>query len=220
MVLTDTLIPEGPVCTVTMSDYSTPMSTAFEFPRSAIEGTQDAIQSSVEAQKQFNATMVDGFGPARDASERSNDLVRTGIDSYFDAVQSVLPAGSGLDEAHEMVHEQLDMIEESQHEVIDQFETSLHEGVDSSEEMLDEFLTALEEQVSSLLEAHEDFEGQTLEALEDLEETIEEMQAEVESRGEEMQEQLEAQAEAIQEQLEDVTENVQEAATETAELSA
>ena len=209
MVFSDTLMYSEDVVTVTMSEYSTPMSVAFDFQRSAVESTHEAIESSVEAQKQVNDAMVDGFGPARDASERSTDLVRSGIDSYFDAVDSVMPAGSGVDEVHEMMHDQLDMLEESQHEAIDQLENSLNEGTESAEEMLDEFLAALDEQIASLLEA-----------LEELEETVEEMQAEVEARGEEMQEQLESQAEAIQEQLEDVTENVQEAATETADLSA
>jgi DNA repair exonuclease SbcCD ATPase subunit len=220
MVFSDTLMYSEDVVTVTMSEYSTPMSVAFDFQRSAVESTHEAIESGVEAQKQLNDAMVDGFGPARDASERSTDLVRSGIDSYFDAVDSVMPAGSGVDEVHEMMHDQLDMLEESQHEAIDQLENSLNEGTESAEEMLDEFLAALGDQIESLLEAHEDFEGQTLDALEELEETVEEMQSEVEARGEEMQEQLESQAEAIQEQLEDVTENVQEAATETADLSA
>lgn len=202
-----------------MSEYSSPVSAAFELQRSALESTHEAIGNSVQAQKQLNDAMIDGFTPARNASQRSADLVRTGFDTYFDTVESVAPAGSGLNDVREMVNEQLDLLEESQLDVIDQFETGLHENADSTEELLDEFLEALDEQVSTLLNAHEDLEGQTIKALERLEDGLDELLSEIEARGEEMQEQFEAQADAIQEQLEDVTENVQEA-TETADLTA
>lgn len=220
MVFTDTLITSAVVCSVTMSEYSTPVSVAFEFQRSTIQSAHEVVENGIEAQKQFNAAMVDGFGPARDASERNTDLVRTGVDTYFDAIEAVVPAGSGVDEVREITHEQLNLFEESQLDAIDQLEGGFDESTQTTDEMLDEFLSALNEQVTTLLNAHEDLEGQTIEMLERLEDGIEDLQAEFEARGEEMQEQLEAQAEAIQEQLEDVTENVQEAASETTELSA
>lgn len=210
MVLSDTLMCEAVVGVVTMSEYSSPISVAFELQRSAIQGTHEAIENGVQVQKNLNETFVDGFGPARDASERSTDLVRTGVDAYFDAVESTVPAGSGFGEAREMMHEGLDTIEKSQLDAIDGFEANLHESADSSAELLEEFLVALDDQVSTLLDAHEDLEGQTVEALERLEDGIEQLQTEVEARGEEMQEQLEAQANAVQEQLEEVTESVQE----------
>lgn len=220
MAFTDIFIRGEAICWDTMSEYSSPVSIAFELQRNTIESTQEAIENSVRVQKQFNDAVVDGFDPVRGASERSTELARTGVDTYFNAIESVLPAGSGVGELREMTHEQLDLFEESQLDTIEQFESGLHESTDSTAEMLDEFLDALDEQVTSLLETHEDLEDQTVETLERLEEGIEELQSEFEARSEEMQEQLEAQAEAIQEQLEDVTENVQEAASETTELSA
>lgn len=203
-----------------MSEYSSPISIAFELQRSTIEGAQEAIENSVRVQKQFNDTVVDGFGPTREASERSTNLVRTGFDTYFDAMESLMPAGAGIDEVREMTHEQLDLLEEGQLDAIEQFETGVTESADSTAAMLDDFLTALDEQVTTLLESHEDLEAQTIESLERLVESVEDLQSEFEARNEEMQQQLETQAKAIQKQLEDVTENVQEAASETTELSA
>ena len=220
MVFTGTFITSRIVVLSTMSNYSSPISVAFEFQRSALEGTHDAIENSVTAQKQFNNAVFGGFDPARNVSEQSTDLVRTGVDTYFEAIESVVPAGSGFEELHGMMHEQLDMLEESQLDAIDQLETGLHESADSTEQFLDEFLAALDEQVATLLETHDDLEAQTVHALEDLETGIEELQTEFESQGEEIQAQLESQAEAIQEQLEEVTENIQQAASEPAELSA
>lgn len=220
MVFTVIFIMLEAICPVTMSEYSTPVSVAFEFQRSTIQSAHEVVENGIEAQKQFSAAMVDGFGPARDASERNADIVRTGVDTYFDAIEAVVPAGSGVEEVREITHEQLDLFEESQLDAIDQLESGFDESAETTGEMLDEFLSALDEQVTTLLNAHEDLEGQTIEMLERLEDSLEDLQAEFEARGEEMQEQLEAQAEAIQEQLEDVTENVQEAASETTELSA
>jgi DNA anti-recombination protein RmuC len=189
---------------------------AFEFQRNAIEGAHEAVQNSVQMQQNVGTTVVDSFTPARDVSKRSTDLARTGVEAYFDAVESVAPAGSGLTEVRQTIHEAIDTVEESQLEAIDQFETAFESGTESSEEFLEEFLAALDEQVTTLLENHEDLEAQTVEALEGIEEGIEELRAEFEARGEELQEQLESQAEAVQEQLEDVTEGAQNAADTSA----
>jgi DNA repair exonuclease SbcCD ATPase subunit len=194
-----------------MSDTTSPLSVAFEFQRSAVESTHEAIENGVEIQRQFNEAVLEGFGPARDASEQSTDLIRTGVDSYFEAIESVVPASSGIDELHGRLHEQLDTLEESQLEAIEQFETTLHERADSTDELFEEFLATLDEQVTSLLESHDDLEDQTVTALEDLENSIDELQAELDTQGEEIQQQFETQLEAVQQQFEDVTENVQTA---------
>lgn len=202
-----------------MSEFSSPMSAVFEFQRSAIQGTHEAIENGVQAQKSLNETFVDGFGPARATSERSTDLARMGIDAYFDAVESAVPAGSGFGEVREMMHESIDTLEKSQLDALDEFEVNLQESAESTAELLDEFLAALDEQVATLLDAHEDLEDQTVEALERLEDSIEELQMELEAQGDEMQKQLEAQANAVREQLEEVTESVQETA-DSADLAA
>jgi predicted ribosome quality control (RQC) complex YloA/Tae2 family protein len=203
-----------------MSNYSSPVSVAFEFQKRALEGTHDAIENSVAVQTQFADAMFGGFDPVRNASEQSTDLVRTGLDTYFEAIEAVVPAESGFEELHGMMHEQLDTLEESQLDAVDQFEANLEESTESTEQFLDEFLDALDEQITMLLETHDDLEAQTVDALDDLEAGIEDLQTEFESQGEEIQAQLESQAEAIQEQLEAVTDDIQEAASETAELSA
>ncbi len=199
-----------------MSEYTSPVTMAFELQRNAIETTHDTVENSIRMQKNLNETFIDSFDPARDVSKRGSDLVRTGVETYFDAVESVAPVGSGLADVRAMMHDGLDIVEESQLDMIDQLEANLQEGTESSERFFDEFLSTLDEQVTVLLENHEDLEAQTVEALEGLEEGIEELQEQMQARGEELQEQLEAQTEAVQEQLEDVTESMQE----TAETSA
>ncbi len=191
-----------------MSEYMPPVTMAFEFQRNAIESTHEAVENGIQMQKNANETFLGNFDPARDVSERGTDLVRTSVDTYFDAVESAIPAGSGLSEVRTMLHDGLDTIEESQLDVIDQLEANVTESAESGGAFLDEFLAALDEQVATLLENHEQLEEQTIAALEQLEAAIEELQHEFEARGEELQKQLESQAEAVQEQLEDVTESV------------
>ena len=208
----------------TMSQNDSPVRMVFDLQRSTIEGTQDLIQNGVDIQRDLNARFVEGIDPARDATDRSTDLVRTGFETYFDAIEAVVPGDQDvLADVRETVDEQLDTLEESQHEALDQLEENLRDGADSVDEFLGDFLEQLESQVESVLEAHEDLEAQTVEALEDLEGQIQDLQDELEARGDEFQERLEEQFDGIQEQLEegadsfqrrveDVTERVQDAA--------
>lgn len=219
MVFNDNVMCDTVVYLGNMSEYSSPVSVAFEFQRNAIRGTCDIMENSVRAQQNLNEAVSDGFGPARNTTERGTDMFRTGLDAYFDAVESAVPAGSGFGELREMMHESLGTFEKSQLDAIEGFETNFDEGTDSAGEMLEEFLSALDDQVTTMLDAHENLEAQTVEALERLEDGIEELLTEVESRGEEMQNQFESQAEAVQEQLEEVTESMQETA-ESSDLSA
>jgi Mg2+ and Co2+ transporter CorA len=206
----DTLILPELVGLDTMSETTSPLSVAFEFQRSAVENTHEAIESGIEAQRQFNEAALD-VTPAREVSEQSTDLVRTGVDSYFQAIESISPESSATETLRARFHEQLDALEESQLDAIEQFETTLGERADATDELLEEFLATLDEQVASFLETHDDLEEQTVAALEDLEQSVDELQTELDAQGEELQEQFEAQLEAVQQQLEDVSENVQTA---------
>lgn len=219
MVFTDTIMYFGVFDTDTMSEYTSPVTMAFEFQRNAIEGTHEAVENGIQMQKNLNDAFVGNFDPARDVSGRGTDLVRTSIDTYLDALESAVPAGSGLSEIRTMMHDGVDTLEESQLEVIDQFEANVKESAESGEAFLDEFLAALDEQIETLLTNHEQLEEQTVAALEQLEEAVEELQDEFEARGEELQKQLESQAEAVQEQLEDVTESMHDA-TDVTDASA
>lgn len=193
-----------------MSQNDTTVGIVFDLQRSAIEGTHEVVQNSVQFQQEFNARLIEGFGPARDVSQVNNDLVRTGFAAYFDAVEAALPGEREVfADVRSTVDEQLDTLEESQAEALDQLEANLREGVDSVDEFLDDFLGQVDEQIESVLDAHEDLEDQTVDALEDLEAQVEELQAEFEDRGEEFQEQFEEQLESLQEQIEESADSIQ-----------
>ena len=63
-----------------MSETDSPVSAVFDAQRNAVEGTHDVVARSVEMQQNLNDWMLDAVDPARDVTERSNDLVRTGFE--------------------------------------------------------------------------------------------------------------------------------------------
>ena len=75
-----------------MSETDSPVSAVFDAQRSAVERTHDVVARSVEMQQNLNDQMLEVVDPARDATERSNDLVRTGFEAYFDAIEAATPA--------------------------------------------------------------------------------------------------------------------------------
>ena len=151
--------------------------------RDALEGTHEVIERSVEFQQDVNARMLDAVEPARDVSERGTDLVRTGVETYFDAIEAAVPGDQEVvADIRETIDEQLETLEETQTDALDELEADLEDGADSVDELLEEFLETLDEQLDSLLEAHEDLEEQTAEAVGDLEAAVEDLQDDSKSR--------------------------------------
>ena len=74
-----------------MSENDSPVSAVFELQRNAIEQTHDVVERSVEFQEDVNARVIDSVEPAREVQARSNDLVRTGVEAYFDAIEAAVP---------------------------------------------------------------------------------------------------------------------------------
>ena len=175
-----------------MSQNDSPIGPVFEFQRSALESTHRVFERSVEFQQAVNGALLDGFDSASGVSERGDDLVRRGVDAYFDALETAVPGDSSVvEDLRENVEEQLDALEESRADVLERVEENLQESTDSVDEALDDLLESLDDQVQSLLETSEDLEDQTVEALENLEAGIEDLQAQIEEQTEELQRQVE-----------------------------
>jgi DNA repair exonuclease SbcCD ATPase subunit len=185
-----------------MSQNDSPISPAFEFQRTALEQTHRVLERSVEFQQDLNGALLESFDSAVDVSGRGDDLIRRGVDAYFDALETAVPGDSAvLEDLRGNVDEQLDALEESRADALERIEENLQEGSESVDEFLDTFIERLDEQVQSLLETSEDLEAETVEALENLEEQIDELQS-----------QIEEQTEALQQQVDDATDRVGDSA--------
>lgn len=185
------------------STFTTPVSTAFEMQRSAIEQSQQAIESSVEFQKRLNAAALDGFEVTEEAQRGTVEMTENAVHSYLDVLEATVPgAGSVTGQVRENVDEGFDSLYEAHEEAFDVTEDEFAKGVAAYDELAVDYLVALNDQIETLLEAHEDVEGQTVETFQQAEGQFEEMQAQFEAQGEEMQAQFEAQTERFQEQFE------------------
>ena len=140
-----------------MSENDTSVSTVFEMQRDALEETRSAFERSVELQQDVNARMLEAVDPARDVSERGNEMVRTGVETYFDAIETAVPGNREVvADLRETIDEQLEIIEETQADAFDQLEATLEDGTDSVDELLEEFLETLSDQVQDTTDQVQD----------------------------------------------------------------
>ena len=185
--------------------FTTPVSTAFEFQRSAIEQSHQAVESGVEFQKRLNAAALDGVDATENAQRSTVELTENAVHSYLDVVEATVPgAASVTGQVRENLDEQFDSLYQAHEEAFDVTEGEFAEGVDAYDELAVDYLATLNDGIETLLDANEDVEAQTLEAFEQFEETGEEMQAQFEEQAEYFQEQFEAQFEQFQAQLEEL----------------
>lgn len=187
------------------STFTTPVSTVFQMQRSAIEQSQQAVESGVEFQKRLNAAALDGVEATEEAQRSTVELTENAVHSYLDVLEATVPgAASVTGQVRETVDGQYDSLYQAHEEAFDVTEGEFAKGVDAYDELVVDYLAALNDQIEALLEAHEDVEAQTLEAFQQAEGQFEELQAQFEEQAEHFQEQFEAQFEQFQSQLEEL----------------
>lgn len=175
----------------TTPTITTPISTAFELQRTAIEQSQQAVKQGVEFQQRINRAVVGSLDSQESAQRGTVELSRTATHAYLDAVGTAVPGvDQTVEDVREAVDEQFDALLETHAEAFTEIEQQLETGLDSYDEATEEFIGSLDEQIEALLEAHEDVEGQTVEAFQELQTQVDEFQGRVERQVEEVQQQV------------------------------
>lgn len=175
-----------------------PITTAFELQRRTLEQSQQALEQSIEFQKQLNDAITGGMGSQAEAQQRSVDVTRSAMESYLDTIESNVPgAGAGVAQVREAMEEQFVAVKEAQEEA----QEMSTEGIDEYEDLSEQYLDALGDQMDMLYEAHADMEAQTQDFLNDTEEQLDSLR-------EEASEQAQEQIERIQEQMGELREQV------------
>lgn len=176
-----------------MSDtFTTPVSTAFEIQRTAIQQGQEALERSVDFQQRVNRAVLNSLDSQAAAQRGTVELARTATHAYLDTVAATVPGADGtVDEIREVVDEQYEVLLENHASAVDEVEGQLETGLDIYEEAAQEFIGSTEAQIEALLAAHEDVEDQTLETVQEFEGQIEEFQGRLERQVEEVQKQVE-----------------------------
>lgn len=187
-----------------MSEYTTPISTAFELQRNTIKQGQRVLKHSVEMQQNMNQAFLGNMSTQEDAQRQSVELSRKTLHTYLNTVESTVPGLAGpVNEIRTRVDEQYDALLDVHEDSFETAEGELQTGFHTYEEMTEGYLEMLSSQIEILLEAHEDIETQTIDSFEQVRGQIEEMQAEMERQTEQFQQRFEEQTEQFQQRFEE-----------------
>ncbi|MFC7155966.1 hypothetical protein ACFQPA_10915 [Halomarina halobia] len=186
-----------------MSEYTTPISTAFELQRTTIKQGQRAFERSLEFQRNVNESVLDNLDNQEEAQRNSVELSRSAIHTYLDAVETAFPgSGSNVSEIRRAVDKQFGALLDAHSEAFATTEGEFEKSLDSYDEFSEEYLDALNEQLDLLLDAHQDIERQTVETFDQAMNQFERLQQQMESQAEEAQAQFQEQAEQFQSRFE------------------
>lgn len=190
-----------------MSEYTTPISTAFELQRSTIEQGRQMFERSIEMQQNMTHAFVGSMGSQEDAQRQGVELSRKTLHTYLNTVEATVPGLTGpVNEVRAMIDEQYDALLDAHSESFDVAEDEFERGIDTYDEMMEEYLRVLSSQTELLLDAHEDMEYQTVDTFEQVRLQIEELQSDMDVQSKQFQERFEEQAELFQERFEEQVE--------------
>jgi predicted RNA-binding protein with RPS1 domain len=193
-----------------MSEYTNPISTAFELQRSTIEQGQQAFEQSLDLQQNVNRAVLGSMDAQEDAQRKGVEMSRKSLHTYLDAVEATVPGSAGaVEEVRTTVDEQYDGLLDAHEEAFETAENEFEAGVENYDEMADEYLETFSSQVEMLLDAHEEVEAQTIDVFDQTIDGMEELQVEMEGQTEQFQERFEEQAKQFQERFEEQTEQFQ-----------
>lgn len=182
-----------------MTEYTTPVTTAFQMQRQSIEQSQKVFAQGLSFQKNVTEAFIGSLDSQESAQRRGVELAQTAFHSYLDTIESAVPGVTPtVEEVRASVDEQYEFLLENHAETFENVEAELAESADAYDEMTEEVLTAMNEQVDLLVEAHEDLEDQSVEAAEEWGTQIEELQDQVEEVQDQVREVQEQAAEAVE----------------------
>jgi F0F1-type ATP synthase membrane subunit b/b' len=175
-----------------------PFTAAFEMQRRTLEGSQRALEQSIEFQRRFNEAMMQGM-TGGGAGERTVEVTREAMDRYLDTIEATVPgAEAGVDQIREAMDRQFEAVEQAREEATDLAEESMAEY----EELSETYLESVDDQLDTLFDAQAEIERQTEEFLDRTETQLQEMREEADGTVSERIEQLQERTEQLRERME------------------
>ncbi|WP_436935873.1 hypothetical protein [Halovenus marina] len=183
-----------------MVDYTTPVTATFEMQRQSIKQGQDALEQSIELQKQFGQAFVSGLESQQQAQQTLVETSHGAVTETFDFMEANVPGVEAvIGQLRTAVDDGYDELLEAHAEAYDEVFANVDESMDAYDEFSAEYLEALDEQLELVLDAHGQFETQSVEATEqvaeqvgELEQTVEDVQAQIEEVSEQAADAIEA----------------------------
>lgn len=141
------------------------ISTVYGAQRDTIIQSREALEQSVELQKQASAVLTDWFDAGRVAQQRGLTVAKTTLDAYFNAAEATIPGSSvPLKEVRQASDEGFDRAADVQEDIWDEVERAAEDGVDSYEAIADAYLDAADSTFDTYLDSHERAEGRVVAA--------------------------------------------------------
>lgn len=182
-----------------MSEYTTPITTAFELQRTTFEQGKQMFERSIDLHRNMNRAFIENMDSREDTQRRGVELSRTVLHTYLDTVESTVPGlADSVDEIRTSVDEQYDALFEIHAESFETTEEEMENSAETYDEVVEQYLEMLTSQTEILLAAHEDMETQTTNVFDRLGGQMEELQSEMEAQAEQFQQRFEEQAEQIE----------------------
>lgn len=152
---------------------ATPLTTAFELQRTAIQQTRDVFDTTVEFHTNLNEILLDGFEEQQSIQRRLIAIQHVVAHRLVDRVEEDMPVvDAGTDQAREVLDEQFTQLYDNHEQLfrstVDEFATS----VDAYDDVSEDYLAALDEQLALLIRTQEEVEGQSVETAEQVDEQL------------------------------------------------
>ena len=192
----------------------------FEAQRSAIEQSQQAIESGIRLQRNAGRVALTGLKTQASVQQQGLEIARTAAQGSLDAAAAPVQQATASD-GRRAVDDQFTQVRRAHAEVFDALEGMLRRSVDSYDELSGDYLDTLDEQVDEFLALHDEVQAQVAEDFEEYAEEFGHQLEEQLERTEEIQERFEAQLERQNEQagqlLERQAEQIEQLQEELAE---
>lgn len=158
-----------------MSEIRDPVTTAFDFQRSAIEQSKRAVEQSVDLQKRTARAFVNSLDAQQSAQKQTTEVLESAIEASLTAFKASAPgnAAGNVEEFERVLEEQFRTADEIQDESWASMKRALEEGVEAYDSIADAYLETVDASFDALLEANERAEGQMTQAVAAAEEAVE-----------------------------------------------
>jgi len=142
-----------------MTDTTNPITTVFEFQRTAVERSQQATHDALSAQKAAVETLAESAEAVQSLQARTAEMSQEAAHAYLDAVESALPEDAAdFAQLREAVDDGFDGVDDLQADVWESVDEAIDENVAAFDEFADNYADAADTAFDSYLDAHEQVE--------------------------------------------------------------
>jgi hypothetical protein len=150
-----------------MSEATTnPFGAMIRMQRRSIEQTRKAMHEGAELNKRMSELFMESMDASQSVQRRSNDLARTAVEAYFDAVESSMPGdATAFRNVQTILDDQFEAMDEVSEQSWEAFESGFEDNVEAYEEFVDRFAAMMDDSFEAYADSMDEFERMSSEAV-------------------------------------------------------